>query len=1350
MATSGSASSAELLRNLSGVTLTQASFQIVNASFHQLEREVFLKPTCHSVAHAIGKAIYEHVGLTAAIRLCWYRCTGGCIHGVLGAHVTSIVKGAPFRTVPAILTPACRDPLLVTLLTLGECAHSVGHALVLSGQFELSAMLRICLLTGQQLEPARQLSLAHYCSGGVFMQIGKDNQDSGREQTGVAGPLAQMQKAVHQCIRDTADAAASRGACFYYRLRGLLQTGDVTACREPGQGPLQPSPRRGPDAIVAISIPSGAVNDDTTAWRGNERCPQANTRVRAQNLIHQLCSSLALTHARGYVHACTYGLGAAFTMELEQHSCAAAAPTCERPAWACEAFEEGTPARLACVDGSVFRSSKFWPAALVEVCGAFATTHGRNDCIAAGRKGMYSLDKEDDLMRSFIDERTDAPPLREPPVASNGLPPQSPIGAAPVSSNGLLPRQSCAAPRKVFYLSLHRSGTTAFHTFAGTLGLRSYHNTRASFRSLDLHRTDSGRWLARNRSALVEWLNRYEAFSDLPVSTQEFEPRTSGYCASSLVLTSPASEPLRGQWPLLFETIDELLGERAVFLLGTRDAQGWWRSMYTRYSYPGHTYTSPLRQMMYGGDGHPLARDEGVYRSVFEAHVARVREYFTSAAAPARAQRFMEVQLDGTPQSGLRFARAAASLMTCCAGEGCEPYSERGAVDSNHERRSPEQEYWATLEPVAPPANQMASDNVLRHCPRDITFLVHDLSTMDRGQLLACETALGERHSAELRLTRHRCATRTVARDTSHSYSSSVRRATAVFAGDLALSGAIDWALSGGGRRFSLPLERLSPLLPPSTSGELRFLNLEGVLSLNLSLSHAAEPGGSASRPRKAQSVRTVEALHSGGFDVVSLANNHVLNWGGARLLETVDLLGACGIRHVGAAVTQRGAPPLRQRPLLIERGGVHFAFFAYLASSNEAVAAACSPHPTGQCTRPFLVGADGRTMEDDVRDFQSGGRADVMIVSLHTGVEFQRDVDRQSRALMRHAVRLGAHVVVGHHPHVPQGVEIVDGRLIVYSLGQLVTQHDQAHLMTHQLAKIQTMREFGISVSTNTSSGLLIRCTFEESVPDGAVALVRVEYAPIAYHSPEFQAQALPARWRTLVGRVSRSTNVRFDLSWDAKEGVPTLARVGHATAHAEECGISVGFEMEFVSLRVRLDAAVLMRRFRAASKHSVHSKQTQSLEYARAPVAVLGPQRLFKLETDPCGDVRPLCARPELVSEPVAITDVAVAMHEWTSFAERNNWLSREVAQPLKMVHGGTELDLLPEDNGRSKSAVCLQATIGLAIHHVVPFMQALIRYCCEGDSGGRSVHVKNPANSAQPRGDRTDGQASPRLCS
>ena len=1315
--------SAELLRNLSGVALTQASFQIVNASFHQLEHEVFLKPTCHTVAHAIGKTIYEQVGLTAAIRLCWYRCTGGCIHGVLGAHVTTIVKGAPFRAVPLILTPACRDPLLVTLLMPGECAHSVGHALVLSGQFELSAALRICLLTGQRLDPARRLSLAHYCSGGVFMQLGKDNKDSGREENSVAGSLAQMQKAVHQCIRDTADAATSRGACFYYRLRSLFPPGDVTACHEPGQGPLQPSPQRGPGAMVAISIRSGAVYDGTTDWGGSERCPQVSNRVRAQLLIRQLCSSLALTHARGYVHACAYGLGAALTMELEQRSCAEAAPICKRPAWACEAFEEGTPVRLACVDGSVFRSSKFWPAALAEVCGAFATAHGRDDCIAAGRKGMYSLDKEDSLMRSFIDERTDAPPMGQAPVASNGLP-QSPIGAAAVASraatvaaNGLLPHHSCATPRKVFYLSLHRSGTTTFHNFARAVGLRSYHNARASFRSLDLHRTASGRWLARNRSALVEWLNGSDAFSDLP-------------------------------WPLLFETIDELLGERAFFLLGTRDAQGWWRSMYTRYSYPGHTYTARLRQMMYGGDGHPLARDKGVYQSFFEAHVARVRDYFSSAAAPARAQRFVEVQLEDSAESSLRFARAAASLMTCCAGEGCGPYSERGAVDSNHELRSPEQEYWAALEPVAPPASRMDSDSMLRHCPRDITFLVHGLSTMDRAQLLACEMALRERHSAELRLMRRRCTTRTVARDATRSRS--VRRATAVFAGDLALSGAVDWALSGGGRPFSFPLERLSALLPSPPSDELRFLNLEAVLSLNLSLARAAGAGGSASRPWKAQSVRTVEALQSGGFDVVSLANNHVLNWGGSPLHETMNVLGACGIRHVGAAFAQRGAPTLRQKPLLVERGGLHFAFFAYVTASNDAAAVACSPHATGQCTRPFLLGMDGSAMEDDLRAFQSGGRADVIVVSLHTGAEFQRDVDVQSRALMRHAVRLGAHVVVGHHPHVPQGVEIVDGRLIVYSLGQLVTQHDQAHLMTHQLTKIQTMRDLGISVNANTSSGLLVRCMFEETVPNGGVALVRVEYAPISYHSPEFQAQALPARWRPLVGRVSRSTNMRFDLSWDGEEGVPILARIGQTTAHAGACGISVGFEMEFVSLRVRPDSAVLMRRFRAASKHSMHSNQTQTLEYARAPVEVSGPRRLFKLETDPCGDVDPLCALPELISEPVAITDVAIVMDEWTSFVERNDWLSREAAQSLKMAHGSIELDLLPEqaDNGHSKSVVCLQATVGLQIRHVVPFMQALIRFAtvsAGGDSWGGVVHLKNPANSKQPRVDPIHGQAS-----
>lgn len=175
-------------------------------AFDELVWEQWHRPQCHDVAHALGQEIYslevgdDNTRLLAAVSKCEYRCTGGCLHGVLGAFLQNSMRRTTHSAVGSSVIQACRPPQpLSHFLPIGECAHALGHALVVSSGNPYDA-LEFCDSAFQSVNHNR--SLAHYCATGVVMQ-------SGSRITEGRHPL-------HDCAKLPATAHA---ACYYYNLR---------------------------------------------------------------------------------------------------------------------------------------------------------------------------------------------------------------------------------------------------------------------------------------------------------------------------------------------------------------------------------------------------------------------------------------------------------------------------------------------------------------------------------------------------------------------------------------------------------------------------------------------------------------------------------------------------------------------------------------------------------------------------------------------------------------------------------------------------------------------------------------------------------------------------------------------------------------------------------------------------------------------------------------------------------------------------------------------------------------------------------------------------------------------------
>jgi len=228
--------------------------------------------------------------------------------------------------------------------------------------------------------------------------------------------------------------------------------------------------------------------------------------------------------------------------------------------------------------------------------------------------------------------------------------------------------------------------------------------------------------------------------------------------------------------------------------------------------------------------------------------------------------------------------------------------------------------------------------------------------------------------------------------------------------GDVMLAGR--WAPELKKRGYGFPF---GGVLAELAVGDINLANLESPIAT----------GGSEFRSKKFRFLAEPEVAHairSAGFNLVSLANNHSMDFGGDALAETFQHLAAAGITWVGAGENLDEA----RKMALFTLKGKKIAFLGYsLTRPTEFYA--------GQ-KRPGTAPAHLDMVVADV----AGARrqADYVIVSFHWGIEASGVTNEYQRSTAHGAIDAGADVVIGHHPHVLQGIERYGKGIIFYSLG--------------------------------------------------------------------------------------------------------------------------------------------------------------------------------------------------------------------------------------------------------------------------------------------------------------------------
>ncbi|MFE1958685.1 CapA family protein [Streptomyces sp. NPDC059479] len=195
---------------------------------------------------------------------------------------------------------------------------------------------------------------------------------------------------------------------------------------------------------------------------------------------------------------------------------------------------------------------------------------------------------------------------------------------------------------------------------------------------------------------------------------------------------------------------------------------------------------------------------------------------------------------------------------------------------------------------------------------------------------------------------------------------------------------------------------------------------------------YGEEGGPFSGYPAFVSPPEIAQGLKDTGYDSCSTASNHSLDDGADGVRRTLDALDKAGVKHAGSARSAAEA----MRPVLMKAGGAKVAQLAYTFGTND------NPFPEDQ---PWAVGLlDEDQIIADARAARSAG-ADVVVVSLHWGTEWQTEPDAEQLELgkkltaSRSGSRPDIDLILGTHAHVPQPYQKVNGTWIIYGMGDQV-----------------------------------------------------------------------------------------------------------------------------------------------------------------------------------------------------------------------------------------------------------------------------------------------------------------------
>lgn len=255
------------------------------------------------------------------------------------------------------------------------------------------------------------------------------------------------------------------------------------------------------------------------------------------------------------------------------------------------------------------------------------------------------------------------------------------------------------------------------------------------------------------------------------------------------------------------------------------------------------------------------------------------------------------------------------------------------------------------------------------------------------------------------------------------------------------------------GRLVAEAIERRGSTYP--WGDMLPVLQQPDLLCINLECALTRETKRWSGDPRKPFFFRAdpsaVETLRAARVSFASLANNHIIDFGTAGLLETIEVLDRAGIAHAGAGAHLEAA----RAPAVLSARGWRVAIVSFADYPEAWCATDSAP---GTCFTPISLGIDDFEVVAEAIA-RARAAADFVILCIHWGPNMRLRPPPAFIAFAHRVMEVGADMFWGHSAHVFQGIELADGKPIFYDTGDFVDDYAVDPVLRNDFSALVVMR---------------------------------------------------------------------------------------------------------------------------------------------------------------------------------------------------------------------------------------------------------------------------------------------------
>lgn len=283
--------------------------------------------------------------------------------------------------------------------------------------------------------------------------------------------------------------------------------------------------------------------------------------------------------------------------------------------------------------------------------------------------------------------------------------------------------------------------------------------------------------------------------------------------------------------------------------------------------------------------------------------------------------------------------------------------------------------------------------------------------------------------------------------------------ASLVMVGDALIHNSVynDAKTSDGGYDFTPMLTEIKPIIQQY---DLAYYNQETILG--------GTALGLSNYPRFNSPQEVGDAFLDAGFNLVSLASNHTMDKNEEGVISSLNYWNTKDAYTAGSYLSFEE----RDKPVIKEVNGIKYSFLAYTMWNNGLSTPTGKEYLNNEYS-PELAKVDIERVRD---------QADVVLVAMHWGTEYSLGVSAQQEEVANYLASLGVDIIIGAHPHVVEPITFIDKTMVIYSLGNLISDQEGIERLTGLMASVTIRKVVEDGVTTITLENPKAELTYTHS----------------------------------------------------------------------------------------------------------------------------------------------------------------------------------------------------------------------------------------------------------------------------